>query len=247
MLRAAELTSAEANAHRLLLRGLIKLAIVAVLGAIGIPPVVTVKAMESPSRAYWWFRRRTFATQLWWDLDDALLGFRRRWPLLGCIVDLEPHEIEVVDKDRHGNTTVYKAWIKEFSEVDVRDRTREISRPVSTEESRRGRSSRGRDSVHVDRIRLFNFKRGVQGWNLPYPEDVWDPQQEMRVPHPLAGQIIPRNDETYWIIPERIMDQIQDEINALNEPAEIPEERDEEGNVIQPEVHSPLVSSSDDR
>ena len=240
-------SKAEAELHSIIVRAILRLLIIRLFqgaaNAIGIPPVVAVRVMASPSRFYWWFRRRTFTTQLWWDLDDALLAFRRRWSLLGCIVDLEPHEIEVVDKDRHGNVEVYKAWIKEFSEADVRDRTKELSRPVSTEESRRGRSSRGRDSVHVERIRLFNFKRGVEDWTLSYPEDVWDPKQKMRVPHPRAGEIIPRNDETYWIIPERIMDQIQDAINDLNEPPEIPEERDEEGNVIQPEVQSPLASS----
>lgn len=166
---------------------------------------------------------------------------------MGFIVDLEPYEVKVVDKDRDGTITVKRAWLKEFSEVDVKDRTKELSRPISDEESRRGRSSRGRDNVHIERIRLFNFKRGVIDWELTYPETTWNPTTKTRHPHPQAGQVIPRNDETYWLIPERIMDQIQEEINSLNEPPELPEERDEEGNVIQPEVQSPTELSYADR
>lgn len=149
---------------------------------------------------------------------------------MSWITDLEPVEVELFYKDRKtGEFKEGKAWIKEFDEKDVEVRTRILQQPVSNESSRRGRSRRGRDQLHIERIRQFNFERGVLEWDLTYPDEVWDPNQKKRVPHPQAGEVIPINRQTYYIIPERVMDQIQEAINELNEPPEMLEDvRDED-------------------
>jgi len=167
---------------------------------------------------------------------------------LGLLVDHEPIRVDVLDKDpRTGEENWYWATIREFSEEDVSRRTKVMQAPVSNEESRRGRSRRGRDQVHVERIRVFNFENAVEDWNFTYPETYYDRDQGRRIKHPKAGQVMPRNRETFFQIPERIMTQLQDEINAINEPPETPEIRDEDGEVTQEAEDSPTELNSDDK
>ena len=170
---------------------------------------------------------------------------------MALIVDLEPKKIQVIDEDYDsGEKTYYNVWIREFSEADVKVRTRLLSANISEEDSRRGRSQRGQQGggqreIHIERIRQFNFERGVVKWDFVYPETYWDETEMVRKPHPQAGQMMPITREIYELIPERIMDQIVNKISALNEPPEeLPEIRDENGHVTQEEQHSPLEQNS---
>lgn len=168
---------------------------------------------------------------------------------MALVVDLEPRKRKIIDRDESGSEEFYYVWIKEFSEADVKVRTQLLSAQVSDEDSRRGRQQRNKQQqMHIERIRVFNFERGVVKWDFVFPETYWDEIEEVRKPHPRAGEIMPINRETFEIIPERIMDQIIDYINALNEPPdELPEVRDEDGQLVQEETHSPLVQSLDAR
>lgn len=165
---------------------------------------------------------------------------------MALVVDRRPRKRDIIDRDEDGNEEIYHIWIREFSEADVKVRTQLLSAQVSEEDSRRGRSQRGKQQqqVHVERIRVFNFERGVKEWDFVFPDEYWDETEEVLKPHPKAGEPMPINREIFEIIPERIMDQIQDYINALNEPPdELPEVRDENGQVTQKEEHSPLEPS----
>ncbi len=169
---------------------------------------------------------------------------------MGVLISRRPVEREVLTEDEDGNIEKWKIWIRKFSNKDVEDRTKILSQQVSNEDSRRGRSSRGRDnSIHVERIRLFNFERGLDDWNFVYPQEYWDTQQKAMVPHPKAGQPVPITRDVYYFeLDEATTDQIVNAIDALNEPPEeLQEIRDENGEVTQEEQFSPLEQNSGDR
>lgn len=169
---------------------------------------------------------------------------------MGLLADLEPIEIPVYDKDRKtGKITEHKVWIREFSEADIRRRTQMLQANRGSEDSRRGRSRRGQASkLQIEMLRVFNFENGTHDWNFKFPETMWDEVERVRKPHPLAGQKMPINRDVMELLPPRITDQIIDEIEAINEPPEPDvETRDEEGNLLDEEEHSPTEPSFADR
>lgn len=216
---------------------------------IGIPPSVVLKVFKFWILLEWRFRHLTFSTRFGHALNRLPVNLEawiaRRFPLLSVLISRRPIEREVLTEDDEGNVEKWKIWIRKFSNKDVEDRTKIMSQPVSTEESRRGRSSRGRDSIHVERIRLFNFERGLVDWNFTYPAEYWDDDAKAMRPHPQAGQKVPINRHVYYHeLDEATTDQIVNAIDALNEPPEeLAEIRDEDGTVTQEEQHTPTEPS----
>lgn len=166
------------------------------------------------------------------------------------------YEREVTDPD---TGEVYKIKILRFSERMMQDRLDFLSRPDAEdkEQSRRGRSKRGRrDNTRpqMQRLRQFNFTRGVKWWNFVYPEKVevldeyGNPEvnqetgEVLTKPHPQAGLRIPLTLDAFLDLDSSVSEQILDHIDELNEPVdEMPEVRDENGQVEQEAEHSPTV------
>lgn len=152
-------------------------------------------------------------------------------------------DIFVREIDMEDNENVVKYWVKiiELSERDLRARMKFLTAPASDEDSRRGRSRRSRSDFHVERMRQYNFEKTVKDWNLVFPPTVWDESLEERRPHPKAGDPIPLNRGSIEDLPAHVSEQINDAIDQLNEPPEeLPEVRDEEGNVVEEAVEDPL-------
>lgn len=152
-----------------------------------------------------------------------------------------PIEREINDDD--GNVATIK--VRKFSEKDIRAREKFLGEPVSTEEGRRGRSARGRgQSIQLQRVRQFNFERGLVDWPFIYPDMRWDEENQEMVKHPKAGQKVPVNRTEIENLDASISEQINDILNEVNEPpAELPELRDEEGNLVEEAQETPTELS----
>jgi hypothetical protein len=192
--------------------------------------------------AVWVMRYETFDLRLSWH---PVLKSYRRWldklPFKWR-VNKEPIKRTLTDEDgNEGNV-----WVQKFSEKDIRKREQFLSQPASTEETRRGRSRRGRDStIQIQRIRQFNFEYGLYDTDFVYPDEYWDEDQKKMVPHPKAGDKVPVTREAIEEMDASVSEQVNDFLNEVNEPpAELPEIRDEEGNVIEEAVETPTVLNS---
>ena len=192
-----------------------------------------------------WFRFRglTWDTRIGWWLNART---ERSDPLAGSMGPVK-RDIFRREIDMEDNETVVKYWVKiiELSEKDVRDRMKFLTAPASDEDSRRGRSRRGRSDFHVERMRQYNFEKTVKSWNLVYPPTEWvegTGDDGYRREHPKAGEPMPLNRQSIEDLEAHVSEQINDHIDALNEPPEeLPEVRDEDGEIIDEAVESPLV------
>jgi hypothetical protein len=175
-------------------------------------------------RVGWWINARTYRR--------LFLPFN--WKRDKKLIERELHDDE-------GN--VAKIKVMRFSEGDIRARMKFLSEPVSSEEGRRGRSSRGRDqSIQIQRLRQFNFEAGLKEWPFVFPDQEWDEGLMRYVDHPQAGQPVPLKREYITEMDARISEQIDAILSEINEPpAELPEVVDEEGNVVEEAQESPLV------
>jgi hypothetical protein len=198
--------------------------------------------------AYWWFRRVTFDSRIGWILNSH----RRRRFLLGVLQDYEPiaKDIIVRDRDMEGNLYVetFEVKLVELSEKDLRLRQKFLGSRGSDEDSRRGRSSRGRsrdDDIQIQRVRQYNMEKSIEDWNFVYPRTFWDKDAGVRKPHPQAGEPLPLNRDSIENLGGATSEQINDAIDEINEPPnELPEVRDSEtGEKLEDAVHSPTEES----
>lgn len=196
--------------------------------------------------AYWTFRHETFDTRIGWWLNSQP---HRRWlEKLGTFKWRRDSKLVERDiQDDEGNTATI--GILRFSEKDIRKREQFLSQPASSEEknTRQGRSRRGRgdNTIQIQRIRQFNFEYGLRKWPFVYPDEVWDEERNEYVPHHRAGQPVPINRKEIEDMGANISEQINDHLNEVNEPpAELPEVRDEEGNVIEEAIETPMAANS---
>lgn len=135
-------------------------------------------------------------------------------------------------------------YLVEFSEDDLRMRQKMLSTPASTEDSRRGRSSRGRQDIQIQRLREFNFNRAIVGWDFTYPRSYFDRAEGIRKEHPKAGEPFERTPENVRKLSGSVAEQIDDAINEINEPPEeLPEVRSESGQVLERAVETPSEAS----
>jgi len=203
--------------------------------------LVLLLLMREWETIWCWLRYLTWDTKIgWWANAHPY----RRY----LLSDLGPvrREILVRDIDMDGKEYVEKFWVdlEEMSEVDLRRRMKFLTEPGSDEDSRRGRSSRGRSDFHPERMRQYNMEKSVVDWNLVYPRTIYDRPSKTRSEHPKAQQPRPVSREEMANLPASVSEQINDEIDDLNAPPEeLPEVRDENGNVEQEAVESPMVPS----
>lgn len=181
-----------------------------------------------------------------------------RWWPLGALQDEGPirRDIYVRDRLENGEYVTEKFWVDliEFSETQLRERLKFLTAPSSDEDSRRGRSRRGRDTFQGQRLRQYNFERSVYDWNLLYPRMKWNKELGEYERHPHAQEPIKINRrevssevrrEVFGGLSGHTAEQINSEIDMLNEPPEeLPEVRDDEsGEVIDEAVETPTAVS----
>lgn len=163
---------------------------------------------------------------------------------LSWMYDGEPEVVNVSD----GEGWSGKVWIVELSEDDLRMRQKFLMEKGSSENSRRGRAQRNRsEDFHPERMRQFNFEKSIIDWDFVYPNKTFNRESRQWEDHPQAGQKVQVNRETIKNIRGRVAEQIEQAIDDLNgAPEELPEVRDEEGNVVEEAVESPTVEKPED-